>query len=162
MIVPAFYDKSDKSIVAFPKEYLEPLMGLTRYAFIKWNRESISVFDAINEYLMNSKIRQGMDKGLPPYLNKGVNQVVNSIDKEKCTKDEEQVLDSVVYFLADVYTYMQWKYNLPSSEICKVLPSKDLAKLYGPLHEMGINKTCERLHNRYFTEKEKGVSLGKD
>lgn len=153
--MPAFYDKSDKSIVAFPKEYLEPLMGLTRYAFIKWNRENISVFDAIDEYLVNSKIRRGMDKGLPPYLNKGVNQVVNSINKEKCTKDKEQILDSIVYFLADIYTYMQWKYNLSSSEICKVLSSRELAKMYGPLHEMGINKACERLYNHYFVQEKK-------
>ncbi len=137
---------------AFPREYLEPLMMLTRYAFKKWNESDIDIFSAVDEYMKNSWVRQGMDRGLSPYLNKGVNQVVNSINKENCEKSEKPLSDSIVYFLADIYTYLQWRYRLSSKEIIQKIPSRLLASMYMPLHEVSISKACEKLHARFWGE----------
>lgn len=135
--------------VSFDYLYLEPLIKLTRYVFILWNNSGKDTFEAIDEYLTNSIIRQKMDKGFTPFLNKGSKQVFNSINLAKCKDNQNPVNESIVYWLADIYTTLQWKYNIPSSFICDKIPSKTLAELYNPLHEMSINRACNRLYNQY-------------
>ena len=37
--------------------------------------------------------------------------------------------------MADIYTYMQWRYNVPSGELVKKLEPEELYSKYYPLHE---------------------------
>ncbi len=129
--------------------YLEPLMNLIRYVFILWNNTDRNTFDTIREYMTNSEIRQKMDRGLSPFLNKGSKQVFNDIDLDKCRYSEDKINESILYWMADIYTYLQWRYNIPSKNIYEKINAEELAKLYYPLHETSIKNACEKLYNSF-------------
>ena len=47
--------------------------------------------------------------------------------------------------MADVYTYMQWKYNLWSEEIVEKISPEELYRKYSPLHEASLSNCAEKL-----------------
>ena len=51
--------------------------------------------------------------------------------------------------MADIYTYMQWNYNLLSSNIVEKIEPKELYSMYYPLHETSIENGVEKLKKRY-------------
>ena len=51
--------------------------------------------------------------------------------------------------MADVYTYMQWKYNLKSEDIVDKIKPKELYNKYFPLHEASLENGVEKLKKIY-------------
>ena len=54
--------------------------------------------------------------------------------------------------MSDIYTYMQWKYNLSSKKIVEKIKPDELYKKFNPLHEMSIKNGVERLMQIYQIE----------
>lgn len=55
----------------------------------------------------------------------------------------------ILEWMADVYTFMQWKYDLKSWEIvAKIKPEELYSKNY-PLHETSLENGVEKLKNLY-------------
>ena len=139
--------KDDKPYII---EYLEPLMNLTRLVFIKLNENNnLDIFDLIDSYMRYSEVRVGMDKGNWKYLNMGWKQVYNSVPMDNI-KEGEKTDTFMLHWMADIYTYLQWMTNLSSKEISEKCPTKELAKIYYPLHETSIKNACEKIYHKYW------------
>lgn len=138
----------------FDKLYLVPLMDLHRLLFIKLMESKYDTLVAIDLYMKTSEIRQKMDQGNWVALNKGYKQLFNSIDFSKCPVKTEKDEDIYLYhWMADIYTLMQWMYNIPSAEIADKIPSFVLAQKFNPLHETSEKNACEKLYETYFSDR---------
>lgn len=143
--------------VPFIKEYLTPLMDLIRLVFIMFNENNdLDIYAQIDAYMRENEARAGMDKGNPKYLNMGWKQVYNRTPMEKISRGEKS--DTIMlHWLADIYTYWQWRYNLSSKEISLRCNAKELTKRYYPMHECSIPVACRKLTHLYFPEIEEKI-----
>lgn len=55
----------------------------------------------------------------------------------------------ILEWMADIYTYLQWKYNLKSEDIVTKIEPEDLYKKYSPLHEASLENSTEKLRKIY-------------
>ena len=138
---------------AYPKEYLEGIMGITEFLFFKFmSFAEYDYFSCITEYMKNSEIRKKMDDGNPSALNKGIKQLLNSVNFSNCEKKTNNsflIDESLSNWIADIYVFMQWEYNISSSELIQKLPCEELYKLYNPLHEASIFRAADKLYKSY-------------
>ena len=140
--------------VAYHKDYLVGTMNLIRLVFIQMNEiNEWNIYDQIDAYMRTSDVRKRMDEGNWSALMKGWKQVYNSVDFSECKEDNEKSDDIMLHWLADIYTYWQWRYNLSSKEISERCDARLLSQLYYPLHETSIQNACEKLQKRFFTKK---------
>lgn len=146
-------DLKEGIIPAYPKEYLMGTMSLIRLVFIQMNEiNDLDIYDQIDAYMRTSEVRAGMDRGLWKELMKGWKQVYHSIDLSGIQPGEKT--DPVMlHWLADIYTYWQWRYCVSSKRISEACDARMLAQLYYPLHETSVQNACEKLQKRFF-EKE--------
>lgn len=61
----------------------------------------------------------------------------------------EKYDEFVLEWMADIYTYMQWKYEMDSCKIVRAVSPKELYEKYSPLHEAGIESGLEKLRAIY-------------
>lgn len=59
---------------------------------------------------------------------------------------DEFILD----WMADIYTFMQWKYNVPSKEIVGKIPPEELYQKFSPLHEASLENGVDKLWDVYW------------
>lgn len=57
--------------------------------------------------------------------------------------------ESILAWMADIYTYLQWKYALPSEQTAEKISPEDLYKKYYPLHETSIENAVDKLKQIY-------------
>ena len=92
-----------------------------------------------------------MDEGNPLYLNKTPKQILGEmgirIDSE--LQISEKYDEFILAWMADIYTYMQWKYAIPSEKIAGKIRPEDLYKKYYPLHEASIENAVDKLKKIY-------------
>ena len=137
--------------VAYSSDYLLGVMNLIRLVFIQMNElTSLNIYDQIDAYMQTSDIRKKMDVGNWSALMKGWKQVYNSVNFENCKNDNEKLDDAMLHWMADIYTYWQWRYNISSKEISRRCDALLLSKLYYPLHEASVQCACEKLQSRFF------------
>ena len=136
---------------AYDECYLDSMFQKNRYLFVLIARNCSGVFQTIRQY-MHGTYRQYMDQGNPLYLNKTPKQILGDLGIK--LKNEFQVNDNydefILEWMADIYTYMQWKYNIPSSHICEKIDPEDLYNMYYPLHETSIENGVSKLINIKF------------
>lgn len=136
--------------VAYDESYLDSMIQKIRYLFKLLARNKVNLFQAIQDY-MKSTYRKYMDMGNPLYLNKSPKQIMDSIgiegkmDLEINEKYDEFILE----WMADVYTYLQWRYNLSSEEIVEKIRPEELYDKYSPLHETSLSNCTEKLKAIY-------------
>lgn len=66
----------------------------------------------------------------------------------------EKYDECILEWMADVYTYLQWKYNLSSEKIVKKIEPENLYKKYSPLHEASLSNCAEKLLKIYLIGEE--------
>ena len=100
---------------------------------------------------MNSAYRKNMDQGNPLFLNKTPKQILQNmnISADMNAPISEAFDEFILEWMADIYTYMQWRYNVPSGELVKKLEPEELYSKYYPLHETSIENGAEKLRNIY-------------
>lgn len=130
--------------------YLDSMIQKNRYLFKLIARNCNDAFDVIELY-MNSKYRRYMDMGNPLYLNKTPKQILSSIGVYvKLDMPISDVYDEfIMEWMADIYVYMQWKYNILSSRIAEKVKPKELYFKYYPLHETSVENGVEKLMKWY-------------
>ena len=139
-------------MTAYEKNYLDQNMKLHRLLFKMYKQSEFDLFECISEYLKTSKIRKNMDNGNWSALNKGVNQLWNSISYSNISKKKIDYSNVDTDWMANIYTFFQWKYDIMSEKICEKIPPKTLDSKYNPLHETSIQNACEKLYSCYFKE----------
>ena len=82
-------------------------------------------------------------------MKKGWKQVYHSVPLDACDPGEKAD-DVLLHWMADIYTYWQWKYNRSSRIMSYRCPAKELAKLFYPLHEASIPNAAGKLDQRFF------------
>ena len=95
-----------------------------------------------------------MDTGNPLYLNKTPKQILSELGVRADTKKNisEQYDEFIFEWMADIYTCMQWKYNIPSAEIVDAITPKKLYEIYYPLHEASLENGIEKLMKIYLSD----------
>ena len=137
---------------AYDKCYLDDMIRKTRYLFKLIARNTKEPFGAIQEY-MEGQYRGCMDLGNPLYLNKTPKQILGSMGiAAKVEFEISEIYDEcILEWMADVYTYLQWDYNLPSREIVEHIEPRQLYQSYSPLHEASLENCAEKLVKRFVT-----------
>lgn len=135
---------------AYDECYLDSMFQKTRYLFELIGRNCDDVFGMITNY-MNSEYRKNMNFGNPLFLNKTPKQILGSLGVEiKKNSDISEAVDEfILAWIADIYTYLQWKYNIASSDIVKAIKPKELYSKYYPLHETSIENGTSKLKELY-------------
>ena len=135
---------------AYDMCYYDSMISKNRYLFKLIARNTDEPFRVIEDY-MKSDYRRAMDRGNPLYLNKTPKQILGSlgirIDSEAGINEKYD--EFILEWMADVYTYMQWKYNLKSEDIADRINPGDLYKKYSPLHEASVENAAEKLRKIY-------------
>ena len=130
--------------------YFDSIIQKNRYLFKLIARNTDEPFCVIKDY-MKSDYRKAMDFGNPLYLNKTPKQILGSIgikiDSEAGINEKYD--EFILEWMADVYTYMQWKYNLKSEDIVDKIKPKELYNKYFPLHEASLENGVEKLKKIY-------------
>lgn len=130
--------------------YYDSMIQKSRYLFKLIARNTEHPFQIISDY-MKSDYRRAMDCGNPMYLNKTPKQILGSlgirIDPE--AEISENYDEFILEWMADLYTYLQWHYNLKSSDIAEKIKPEELYKKYSPLHETSLENGAEKLRKIY-------------
>lgn len=133
-------------MAAYDECYLDSMLQKNRYLFRLIGRNCEKPFQIITDY-MKGQYREYMDKGNPLYLNKTPKQILGSMgiqanmETDISSDYDEFILD----WMADIYTYIQWKYEMPSKEVVEQIKPDVLYKKYYPLHETSIENGAEKL-----------------
>lgn len=135
---------------AYDMCYYDSMIPKNRYLFKLIARNTDEPFHVIEDY-MKSDYRKAMDRGNPLYLNKTPKQILGSIGIR--IKPEaginEKYDEFILEWMADVYTYMQWKYDLKSEDIADKIKPEELYNKYFPLHEASLENGAEKLKKIY-------------
>ena len=141
---------------AYNKMYLDSNMNLHRLLFFDFmNNKEYDFFSLIDTYMQTSEIRAKMDIGNWSALNKGDKQLLNSIDYTRCKKNSQNNSNIdyfIMHWMADIYSMFQWMYAISSADINKRIPSKEMYKIYYPLHEASHKIACEKIYETYFIQ----------
>lgn len=136
---------------AYDECYLDSMIKKHRYLFKLIGRYcEDNAFDIIDQYLC-CEYRKRMDEGNPLYLNKTPKQILGEMGIEVgFVSDISEVYDEfILAWMADIYTYMQWKYAISSAKIGEKIKAKDLYHKYNPLHEASLENAVEKLKKIY-------------
>ena len=136
--------------VAYDEVYLDAMLQKTRYLFQLIARNTENPFRGISAY-MTSSYRKYMDMGNPLYLNKTPKQILGSMGMPNRTDLDisEQYDEMILVWMADVYTYLQWKYNLSSEKIVEKLKPEELYRMFSPLHETSLANAVDKIKKIY-------------
>lgn len=135
---------------AYDEAYLEDMLQKTRYLFKLIARNCTNIFSVVTDY-MECDYRKHMDEANPLYLNKTPKQILGSmnISIQKDAEISREYDEFILEWMADIYTYMQWKYGMTSESIVKKIKPEALYKKYSPLHEMSVKNGVDRLLEIY-------------
>ena len=130
--------------------YYDSMISKNRYLFKLIARNTDEPFRVIRDY-MKSDYRKSMDRGNPLYLNKTPKQILGSIGIRINPEVgiNEKYDEFILEWMADIYTYMQWKYNLKSEDIVDKIKPEELYNKYFPLHEAPLENGAEKLKKIY-------------
>ena len=134
---------------AYDESYLDGMIAKIRYLFKLIGRNCSDPFSVIANY-MKSDYRKYMDMGNPIYLNKTPKQNMGelNISIQNNHKISEKYDEFILEWMADIYVYMQWKYNLSTAMIVGQTPPESLYQKYYPLHETSIENGVRKLLNK--------------
>ena len=158
----SLYDRNREGVkekAPYDEAYLKDVMSVHGLMFVKLTEEKseYDIFSMIDTYMRHSEIRAKMDIGNWSALNKGYKQLLNSIDFSLCEPAEiigsDMLPDPILLkWAADIYVLLQWYYDIPSAEISKKLPSRELCATYNPLHETSYTNACTKLYKKYLSD----------
>lgn len=135
---------------AYDECYYDSMIQKGRYLFKLIARNTENPFQVIETY-MRSNYRKAMDLGNPLYLNKTPKQILGELGVK--VNLEAPISDTwdefILEWMSDIYTYMQWKYNLPSERIVEKIRPEDLYEKYSPLHETSVANGVDKLRKIY-------------
>lgn len=72
-------------------------------------------------------------------------RIICSIRKEAGDMQMPAYDEFILEWMADIYTYMQWKWNLPLKDIVQGVGPAELYGKYYPLHEASIENGADKL-----------------
>lgn len=137
-------------MLAYDEVYLDSMLKKHRYLFKLIGRNCEDAFAVIGEYL-RGEYRKRMDEGNPLYLNKTPKQILGDMDIRINPDFEisEKYDEFILEWMADIYTYLQWRYAIPSEKIVQKISPEDLYKKYYPLHETSVENAADKLKQIY-------------
>lgn len=138
------------SKTAYDECYIDAMIQKSRYLFKLIGRNTKETFQVIDTYL-RSEYRRQMDEGNPLYLNKTPKQILGSLGLRVKTEFgmSEDFDESILEWMSDIYTYLQWKYNLSSAFIADRIKPEELYEKYYPLHEASLENAADKLLDIY-------------
>lgn len=124
---------------AYNEIYLDSTLKIHEYLLHLFISSEYDFFDLLKGYLMSEE-RRNIDEGNPLSLNLTPRQLMNRIPLYNIGKGDNTKIDPfVTNWIADVLVYLQWDYEMASSEIAEKVDLKRLYRLYNPLHETALS-----------------------
>lgn len=140
----------------YDETFLNRQMELHRYIFHKFlNDKTHDFYSIVDTYLQTSELRAKMDIGNLMALNTGGKGPLISINIFTCKKKDPYYNAPelyVVHWMADIYCMTQWMYNIPSKEISKNLPAKELASIYNNYYSDTLDNACRSIYHKYLSQ----------
>lgn len=138
------------SKMAYDICYYDSMIQKNRYLFKLIVRNTNEPFQVIRDY-MKSDYRKAMDRANPLYLNKTPKQILGGMGIKIKSESEisEKYDEFILEWMSDIYTYLQWKYNLKSEEIVDKISPEELYSIYSPLHEASLENGVEKIKKIY-------------
>ena len=134
------------SKMAYDMYYSDSMLQKTRYLFKLIARNTDEPFRVVRDY-MKSDYSRAMDWENPLFLSKTPKQNLGSFEISINSESviNEKYDEFILEWMADIYTCMQWKYNLKSEVIEDKIKPEDIYNKYSPLHETSIEKWCGKI-----------------
>ena len=124
---------------SFNEVYLDSTIKIHEYLFHLFIASEYDFFDLLKGYLLSDE-RRSIDEGNPLALNLTPKQLLNRITLDGLNKGDNSNIDPfITNWMADILVYLQWDYEMYSSEIAERVDLKRLYSLYNPLHETSLS-----------------------
>lgn len=98
---------------------------------------------------MKSTHRQKVEQGHPHWIGKigvvAIRDLLEDVDYPKSDKNKYDY-GNKLYWIAKVYNYVSYKYDIPCSKLIDLISVEDMLKQYVTMHETGIDRTAEHLY----------------
>lgn len=135
---------------AYSEEYLDDVVENQGklFDFVAQNFSDKDTEDFIITY-MSSKTRKSIDEA-KAYVNTMTAKELWSYfcETEKYSFKPGKALDGFIPdWLGEFYAYYQWYYNIPSSEVIKLVPIDFLKKAYYGLHDLELDLAVQKVGN---------------
>jgi len=100
------------------------------------------------EKFMRSHIRKMLDIGNFKYALKPPVEIIWDFLEELGGEYErgEEWGGFLPQWVGMVYAMYQWKYNTPSAQLIELLPLAEMERVFGTLHQTGIESGADKLH----------------
>lgn len=133
---------------AYSKDYLNDVVENQGklFDFVAQNFPDMDTEDFINAY-MQSKTRKSIDEA-KAYVNtmsaKELWEYFIKIDGYSL-KSGNALKGFMPDWIGEFYAYYQWYYNLPSSDVVKIVPLDFLIKAYSGLHDLELELAVKKV-----------------
>ncbi len=146
---------------AYDQSFLNDNVKMTKDLFHIFITSGYDFNGCLVKYLL-SEIRHRMDVGDESVLREDSRSIFESMDFSNIESNNNDDMDGIMSdFLAEAYTYTQWKYNILSRNLVNMIPPDIMEEMYNPLHEAGRNTFCRKIYEKYKYYKAGGHDLYK-
>jgi len=101
------------------------------------------------ERYMSSNIRRLLDHANPKFAAMPAPELILYFIEEECGneyKRGEEWWGFLPQWAGEVYSFYQWKYNTPSSQLIEMLPLGEMENIYPTLHQTGLESAVDKIH----------------
>lgn len=132
------------------KCYLNDVIEYQGDFFVLATESGYELCDFTEKYL-KSKTRQYIDDGQAYYCTMMDYALMDSVKKEpifnSLEKTEKWQDDFISRWVGEFYALAQWKWNIPSMELLKKVPVRDLLVRYNVLHDIDLELAVNKMTN---------------
>lgn len=146
---------------AYYEGYLEQFISENRALFMRVGRSNCDIFETLDKYLSCRVFKEINKRQNPKYLNMSYLQLLevlsydDKFDWEQTIKKEDADVE-ILWWTGYVLTYFHWMFCVDFEDWLKYFSSKDVYKMYYPLHEASIEVAAQKLNEMYKFKKKKG------
>jgi len=136
---------------AYIREYLPYVQQSFYYMlYLAEEEKRYDPVSVLQAFMKTSEKADYISRGNPRGLNATGKQLYNSIDFTKCRPYAKERSLDVLHWLARVYPYFQFRYDIPFSDIADNMRADEVVKLYNPFHEASVSNACAKLKERFY------------
>ena len=102
------------------------------------------------EKWMRSRIRELLDNGSPKFAAMLPQEVILYFLEEELNSEYQRGSEwggFLPEWVGLIYSYFQWRYNIPSRLIIEMLPLSEMEFMFPTLHQTSLQTAAEKIHD---------------
>ena len=103
----------------------------------------------VNEY-MNGRVRRLLDHANPKFAAMPPPELIDYFIREEkggIYKKGEEWGGFLPQWVGMIYALYQWRYNVPSNALIKMLPLEVMERIYPTLHQASMDTAMQKIHD---------------